>query len=425
MIKIDVPKNVNLIINILEKNGFEAYAVGGCVRDAILSREPNDWDITTSALPKEVKGIFNKTIDTGIKHGTITVMIEKKGYEVTTYRIDGEYEDGRHPKSVEFTSNLVEDLKRRDFTINAMAYSDRGGLVDAFDGIRDLERKLIKCVGNPEDRFNEDALRILRAVRFSAALGFDIEEETKKAIIKLAGNLEKISKERIQAELEKLIMSNHPEKFKIAYETGITKIILPEIDRLAEENKLEEIIEIVSNMKQEHYLRWAGLLIETDREISSKILRGLKFDNKTINIVSRLVEASKRELPETRAGVRRDIYELGEDIYPKYLEFMTEYFSIMDKNNNEADEINKTKDGTNDRIEKLEYIKKEYEDILEAKECISLKGLAANGRDLIELGVTRGDEVGKGLSMLLDRVLDDQSLNTKEKLINIFKDTYS
>lgn len=425
MIKIDVPKNVNLIINILEKNGFEAYAVGGCVRDAILSREPNDWDITTSALPKEVKGIFNKTIDTGIKHGTITVMIEKKGYEVTTYRIDGEYEDGRHPKSVEFTSNLVEDLKRRDFTINAMAYSDRGGLVDSFDGIRDLERKLIKCVGNPEDRFNEDALRILRAVRFSAALGFDIEEETKKAIIKLAGNLEKISKERIQAELEKLIMSNHPEKFKIAYETGITKIILPEIDRLAEENKLEEIIEIVSNMKQEHYLRWAGLLIETDRETSSKILRGLKFDNKTINIVSRLVEASKRELPETRAGVRRDIYELGEDIYPKYLEFMTEYFSIMDKNNNEADEINKTKDGTNDRIEKLEYIKKEYEDILEAKECISLKGLAVNGRDLIELGVTRGDEVGKGLSMLLDRVLDDQSLNTKEKLINIFKDTYS
>lgn len=408
MIKIDVPKNVKLIINILEKNGFEAYAVGGCVRDAILLREPNDWDITTSAFPLDVKNIFNKTIDTGIKHGTVTVMIEKKGYEVTTYRIDGEYEDGRHPKSVEFTGNLIEDLKRRDFTINAMAYSDKDGLVDAFDGIGDLDRRVIKCVGNPIDRFNEDALRILRAVRFSAALNFNIEEETKKAIIKLAGNLEKISKERIQAELEKLVMSDYPEKLKIAYETGITKVIIPYIDEIAKENKIESVMNLVKKMKKDHYLKWTALLIESDRQESVKILKSLKFDNKTINIVSRLVEASKRKLPATRQEVRRDIYELGEDIYEKYLEFMKEYFIVMGETNLE-----------------LEYVIQQYNDIVEKGECISLKGLAINGKDLIELGVNRGDEIGKGLMMLLDKVLENQELNTKEKLINIFKDTYS
>lgn len=424
MIKIEIPKSVNLIINILEKNGFEAYAVGGCVRDAILSREPNDWDITTSARPDEVKEIFNKTIDTGIKHGTITVMIEKKGYEVTTYRIDGEYEDGRHPKSVEFTGNLIEDLKRRDFTINAMAYSEKGGLVDAFDGIGDLERHVIKCVGNPKDRFNEDALRILRAVRFSAVLGFDIERETKKAIIELAKNLEKISKERIQAELEKLIMSKHPEKLKIAYETGITGIILSEIDRLADEKRLDIILGLVSNMKPEHYLRWAGLLSETDRNTSAKILKDLKFDNKTINIVSRLVEAGKRNLPDTREGVRRDIYELGEDIYEKYLEYMEQYLLYINEMKCEKEEYEEERKNKN-TISDLEYVKKEYMDILEQGECISLKTLSVNGRDLLEIGVSGGDEIGKGLSMLLDKVLTDQSLNTKEKLINIFKDTYS
>ena len=189
MTKINVPKSVKIIIKILEDNGYEAFAVGGCVRDAIIGREPNDWDITTSAMPGDVKRLFHKTIDTGIAHGTVTVMIERVGYEVTTYRIDGEYEDGRHPKSVEFTGNLIEDLKRRDFTINAMAYNDRQGIVDEFDGVGDLERGLIRCVGNPIDRFNEDALRILRAVRFAAALNFDIEEETKNAIVTLAENL--------------------------------------------------------------------------------------------------------------------------------------------------------------------------------------------------------------------------------------------
>ena len=167
-----MPQEVVRIINTLEQHGYEAYAVGGCVRDAMLGREPEDWDITTSAKPLEVKRLFRKTIDTGLQHGTITVMVNGEGYEVTTYRIDGEYEDGRHPKEVEFTSNLLEDLKRRDFTINAMAYNPKEGLVDAFEGIRDLKEKRIRCVGNALERFTEDALRILRAIRFRPSLDF-------------------------------------------------------------------------------------------------------------------------------------------------------------------------------------------------------------------------------------------------------------
>lgn len=405
MIKIDVPKNVKLIIKILENNGYEAYAVGGCVRDAILNKEPNDWDITTSAMPEEVKKLFRKTIDTGIAHGTVTVMIEKVGYEVTTYRIDGEYEDGRHPKNVEFTSNLIEDLKRRDFTINAMAYSDKNGIVDEFDGIGDLDRNVIKCVGNPMDRFNEDALRILRAVRFAAVLNFEIEENTKKAIAELAENLNKISKERIQAELEKLIISRYPDKLNIAYETGITKVIFPEIDRLVDIGKFDFIRKKLVEIEPNHYLRWSVLLSQSTKEESKKILRGLKFDNKTIDTVSRIVYAVNRELPKNRAEVRKSIYEIGEDLYEMYLQFMKIYMS--------------------DRVEEIEKIEKQYRDILASCECISLKTLAVNGRDLIELGAKRGEEVGNGLKFLLYKVLENEKINERDVLINIFKETSS
>ena len=185
---IELPDNVRNIITRLNTAGYEAYAVGGCVRDSVLGREPQDWDITTSALPEEVKALFNRTVDTGIKHGTVTVLLGRESYEVTTYRIDGKYSDSRHPDSVSFTRSLVEDLKRRDFTINAMAYGN-DGLVDMFDGAGDIEKGVIRCVGNAEARFGEDALRILRAVRFSAQLGFDIEHETMAAAAKLAPRL--------------------------------------------------------------------------------------------------------------------------------------------------------------------------------------------------------------------------------------------
>ena len=234
--KIVLPEKVKFIIETLETHGYESYAVGGCVRDTMLHRTPGDWDITTQAKPEQVKEIFAEknihTIDTGIQHGTVTVMVEHEGFEVTTYRIDGEYEDARHPKNVQFTASLLEDLKRRDFTINAMAYNDKNGLIDAFDGVGDLERGVIRCVGCAMERFSEDALRMLRAVRFAAQLGFDIEAETKEAMVKLAPDIAKISAERIQTELVKLITSAHPGEIRTAWETGLTAVFLPEFDRM-------------------------------------------------------------------------------------------------------------------------------------------------------------------------------------------------
>ena len=234
MNRIVLPEKVKYIIETITKAGYEAYAVGGCVRDCLLGRRPDDWDITTSASPWQVKALFRRTIDTGIKHGTVTVMLEEEGFEVTTYRIDGEYADSRHPSEVIFTPNLLEDLRRRDFTINAMAYNETGGLVDEFGGMDDIKRQMIRCVGSPKERFGEDALRMMRAVRFSAQLGYRIEEETASSIRRLAPNLKNISAERIQAELTKLVTSGHPEYLETAYETGITKIVMPEFDRCME-----------------------------------------------------------------------------------------------------------------------------------------------------------------------------------------------
>lgn len=230
LLKISLPKEVKHIIDILTQNGYEAYAVGGCVRDSILGRVPGDWDITTSALPQQVKALFRRTIDTGIQHGTVTIMLGKNGYEVTTYRIDGKYEDSRHPESVEFTPNLEEDLKRRDFTINAMAYNDENGVVDIFGGIDDIRNRIIRCVGNAHDRFTEDALRILRAVRFSAQLGFEIDKATKDAARELAPTLVKISRERIHTELNKLLLSDNPDYFSVVYELGVMKVIISELE---------------------------------------------------------------------------------------------------------------------------------------------------------------------------------------------------
>lgn len=224
-VRIEMPYEAEWIIRKIRERGFEAFAVGGCVRDTLLGRTPGDWDITTSAKPEEVKAIFGKTVDTGLQHGTVTIIKNRKGYEVTTYRIDGEYRDGRHPDSVEFTSSLLEDLKRRDFTINAMAYSHETGIVDAFDGMGDLEKKVIRCVGCPRDRFTEDALRILRAIRFAAQLGFSIEEETYQAIREIAPNLKNVSRERIQVELTKLLTSAHPEKIAMVEDTGISPYV--------------------------------------------------------------------------------------------------------------------------------------------------------------------------------------------------------
>ncbi len=441
--KMNIPKPVRMIIGILEQNGYEAFAVGGCVRDTILGRDPQDWDITTSALPHQVKELFHRTIDTGIQHGTVTVMLQRTGYEVTTYRIDGEYNDSRHPDSVEFTADLIEDLKRRDFTINAMAYNPTVGLVDAFDGMGDIEKKVIKCVGQAKERFTEDALRILRAVRFSAQLGFDIEESTMNAMELLVQNLENISAERIHVELEKLIMSNHPDKLITAYHAGITKVILPEFDRMMEcpqntpyhmYNVGEHTIKVMENVPPTKVMRWAALLHDVGKsgsvtydkkdptrmhfyghahvgaEMVAPILRRLKLDNKTIKLVARLVECHD-DRPVSKGmepvNVRKSVHKIGKDIYEQYLQLVY------------ADFQGKSPYGKEKGFDGYLYEKEQFQYIVENDICTCKAELAVSGKDLIAVGCSTGSIIGDILKQLLNRVLEQPELNDKEILMDI------
>ena len=348
---IQLPEDVKSILHILQDAGYEAYAVGGCIRDSLLGRTPDDWDITTSARPEETKALFEKTIDTGIQHGTVTVMRHGRGYEVTTYRVDGEYEDGRHPKEVTFTASLEEDLKRRDFTVNAMAYNEEDGLVDLFGGRQDLERKIIRCVGEANERFEEDALRIMRAVRFSAQLGFTIEERTKEAIRGHADRLRQVSAERIQMELTKLVTSPNPDFLRIAWETGITAVVLPEFDRLMEQPQNnphhcfsvgEHTLHAMRAVRPDKCLRLAMLLhdvakplcLTTDEagidhfhghaqkgeRIAAQILKRLRYDNHTTELVSRLVKWHDAAIEPEKKAVRRAASRMGKDLFPLILE---------------------------------------------------------------------------------------------------------
>ena len=434
--KMNLPEKVNFIIGTLKKHGFEGYAVGGCVRDTMLGRMPQDWDITTSARPEQVKELFKHTIDTGIQHGTVTVMLDHEGFEVTTYRIDGEYEDARHPKEVQFTSNLLEDLKRRDFTINAMAYNEEEGLIDAFDGVEDLERGVVRCVGNPMERFSEDALRMLRAVRFAGQLGFEIDEATKEAIHELAPTIAKVSAERIQVELVKLMTSKHPEQIKTAYETGLTNVFLPEFDAMMETGQNhphhcysvgEHTIMALKTAPADKVVRLTMLFHDiakplcktTDEEgidhfyghpdksseMAVKILRRLKFDNETTRRVSALVKIHD-QMPKLEAKyVRRTLHKNGIEQYPAL--FAVKYADILAQS-------------TYMREEKLADLKRYetlYEEILNEKQCLSIKELAVTGSDLIAFGMQPGKEIGETLNRLLELVLEHPEWNTKEKLL--------
>lgn len=436
--KIDLPKQVEWIIHKIEEHGFEAYAVGGCIRDSILGRIPNDWDITTSAKPEKIKQIFKKTIDTGIQHGTVTVMVEKEGYEITTYRIDGEYEDNRHPKEVNFTSDLLEDLKRRDFTINAMAYNDKNGLVDAFEGLKDIQNKVIRCVGDPIERFSEDALRMMRAVRFSAQLGYSIDENTKKAINTLADRISYVSAERIQVELVKLLTSDHPDYLRVAYETGITKRILEEFDicmQTPQNNKHhrydvgEHILHSMCACECEKNIRLAMLFhdigkpqtLQIDKdgvthnyghakvgyEMTKKILKRLRFDNDTMQKVSQLVLYHDMNIENTDKSVRKAVSKVGKDLFWDLLKVK------------KADIAAQSDYKLEEKREHIFHIEECFRNILERKDPISLKDLAVSGKDLLEAGVNPGKEVGEKLEYLLQHVLSAPEDNQKEILLKI------
>lgn len=405
MVRIALPKDVKHIIDVLMENGYEAYAVGGCVRDSILGRVPGDWDITTSALPMQVKGLFRRTVDTGIQHGTVTVMLGRNGYEVTTYRIDGKYEDSRHPESVEFTPKLEEDLKRRDFTINAMAYNDEHGIVDIFDGVGDLQRKIIRCVGNAHDRFDEDALRILRAVRFSAQLGFGIEENTAGAAKELAVNLKRISSERIHTEFNKMLKSAHPDYFSVADAIGIMEIVLPEYHVMSAEDKA-----FVGALARECACllpeRYAAMLFMSGRyseegpaDTAKRVLKRLKLDNDTINTASMLLRFGMLEITDDESRIRHIIYETGDKNILRILDFRTAYEKCI---GNDITDVRRMYDICNM--------------IFERGDCVSLKNLAITGKELIAMGVPAGRQMGEILNSLLMLVLDNPQLNDREQL---------
>ena len=436
---IRIPEQVSTILAKLQESGYEAYIVGGCVRDALLGREPNDWDITTSALPMDVKRIFVKTVDTGLQHGTVTVLAGGKGYEVTTYRVDGVYEDGRHPKTVTFTPSLREDLQRRDFTINAMAYREPGVLVDLFGGQKDLADGVIRAVGDPVQRFSEDALRILRAIRFSAQLGYRIEDETLRAASELAVNLRKISAERIRVELEKTITSDHPALLRTAYEAGITAMFLPEFDQCMETRQNnphhcytvgEHILKSMELIRNDRILRLTMLLhdvgkpacLTTDeqgidhfyghQEVSASmaqaILKRLKYDNDTIRKVVKLVRCHDMQIRLTAPAVRKAVVKIGEDLFPLFLEVK------------QADLLAQSTYQREDKQEILDEVKRLYAEIIGHGDCLNLKHLAVNGSDLVRMGVKPGREVGDILARMLNDVLDVPSHNDKDYLLGRF-----
>lgn len=435
-IRIRIPDKVEKVLSALHQAGFEAYAVGGCVRDSILGRTPDDWDITTNALPGQVKQVFRRTIDTGIEHGTVTVRYEGESFEVTTYRLDGKYEDHRHPDNVSYTRNLREDLMRRDFTVNAMAYNDRDGLVDLFGGLADLRDQVVRCVGSPRERFDEDALRVLRAVRFCAKLGFRLDPATKEAATQMAPSLSFISAERIRTELEKLITSPHPEKMRLAYECGITAVVLPEFDAemAAVQNNHhhrltvgEHTIRTMMAAPPDRTLRWTMLLHDCGKpsvqrldekgvyhyhghaapgaEIAEKVLRRLKFDKASMRDIVHLVRNHSLYPALSEEGVRRAVVQLTPRLFPVFLQVKRS--DIRGQNPEvQADKL--------DYMDKVEEI---YHRVVDRGDCLSLRELALTGNDLIGMGFQRGAQIGEILGKLFDEVLQDPSLNTRAYLM--------
>ncbi|NFF77654.1 HD domain-containing protein [Clostridium sporogenes] len=441
-IKIQIPKGVKYIINTLQENNHEAYIVGDAVRDSLLERKVNDWDITTSANPQEVVNIFEnlryKIIPTGLKHGTVTILINSIGYEITTFRIDGEYEDNRHPKEVKFTSNLKEDLKRRDLTINAMAYNDKTGLIDYFNGLEDLNNKIVRCVGNSKDRFNEDSLRMLRCIRFASQLNFDMEKSTKFNIRELSKNINNVSMERIRDELCKILVSSQPVYgIRNIVELNLVDYIIPELKDCVgfqQHNKHHDkdvyghILSVVENVPNKLELRLAALLHDIGKpkcfsigdngqghfyghqkisaDMTKDILKRLKFDNKTIDKVDKLVYNHMTRYNKLRIpSIKKFINKVGIDNLDDLFELQIADIKGSAKEYHSFDNVLN--------------LKIKCEKILSEKQPLTIKDLDIDGHDLMKLGIKQGKEIGIVLNKLLDIILENPNLNNKEDLIKI------
>lgn len=440
----DMPKNVDTAINLLQSAGFEAYAVGGCVRDSLLGKTPNDWDITTSAKPEDMKSVFADfhCIDTGIKHGTVTVVIDGEPLEITTFRLDGEYEDNRHPKSVTFTSDLGADLGRRDFTVNAMAYSKKTGTVDLFGGQNDLKNKIIRCVGDPDRRFNEDALRILRALRFASALDFEIEEKTAQSLLKNRALLGNISEERIAKELLKLICGKGAKRILTDFAPVLFEI-LPELQPMYKNSHdnphhcydiYEHTLIAVESIDHEPTLRFAMLLHDCGKpavkkfdengvahfyghqrisaEISAQILARLKVSNKFRDEILFLVSNHDRwELYENTEKMPRYLSKFGLDGVLNLLKVMR------------ADVLAQSPEYRY-RLDQIADAEEIAKNLAAQKPCLSLSELQINGRTLMDIGIPQGRKLGAVLAQLLDEVIDGVTKNTQEALTTRAREIY-
>lgn len=441
----DMPKNVDIAINLLQSAVFEAYAVGGCVRDSLLGKTPNDWDITTSAKPEDMKSVFADfhCIDTGIKHGTVTVVIDGEPLEITTFRLDGEYEDNRHPKSVTFTSNLGADLGRRDFTVNAMAYSKMTETVDLFGGQNDLKNKIIRCVGDPDRRFNEDALRILRALRFASALDFEIEEKTAQSLLKNRALLGNISEERIAKELLKLVCGKGAKRILTDFAPVLFEI-LPELQPMYKNSHdnphhcydiYEHTLIAVESIDPEPTLRFAMLLHDCGKpavkkfdengvahfyghqrisaEISAQILARLKVSNKFRDEILFLVSNHDRwELYENTEKMPRYLSKFGLDGVLKLLKVMR------------ADVLAQSPEYRY-RLDQIADAEEIAKNLAAQKPCLSLHELQINGRTLMDIGIPQGRKLGAVLAQLLDEVIDGVTKNMQEALTTRAREIYS
>lgn len=441
-IKIQIPKAVEQILDIFSINGYEGYIVGGCVRDSILNKSPQDWDICTNCTPEKMMELLSgfKVIPTGLKHGTVTVVIDHVGYEVTTYRVDGDYRDGRHPEKVQFTASLREDLKRRDFTINAMAYHHKDGLIDYHGGMEDLWNRKIKTVGNPLERFSEDYLRMLRAVRFSAQLDYTLEERTFQGIRALSHNIGKISTERIREELNKILMTEVPSRgLVLLHDTDLLKYILPELEVCVGFNQhsphhdkdvFNHILSVVDQTEKDLILRLAALLHDIGKpetfsldesgighfyrhhvaswKTAQKIMRRLKYDNRTIDQVLALVkEHMTRYEKLSDKAIKRLISRVNPSNMHRLFKLQIADIGGSSKRNDISDVLD---------------LKRRAERILHEKQPLSIKDLEISGHHLMELGVPEGKEIGRILNELMEIVLENPELNTTNTLLQIARE---
>lgn len=435
--RIIMPKKVEFIIEKIYEHGYEAFIVGGCVRDSILGNLPNDYDITTNAKPEEIIRIFSeyKIIDNGIKHGTVGIIIDDEVYEITTYRIESEYEDNRRPKNVEFTSNLVEDLKRRDFTINAMAYNYKIGLVDEFEGLKDLDNKIIRTVGNPDERFTEDGLRIMRAIRFSCKLGFEIEEETLKSIYKNADIIKKISIERITDEFTKTILSNYTDNIMILLKSKILQSLgiycyLSEYDYNMIENNINILKECPSDLEERliilEYLVINDKIKSINEDIDKikfymehlqyqNIINKLRYSNKITNTCNELIKVmiiDEQNLDKIK--IKKILNKIGIEYFIKSISLKKIYYNNY-SNYNVKIELNEKNNILDNQISIVNEIQ-------ENSECYTIKGLDIDGNDLKKLGY-KGVEIGKVLNLLLNKVQENPNINKKNELIRLLNKT--